>query len=259
MQNKEKIFCLEERGGIYFFLYNLSSLYYILHKKDNCEEENDNTLIFPIKIHMKNILQFHRETFEILKDKFVLIEDLSDIDNYKIISMYGETHTSNSICDNPHIIYPFIRELFLEKMKYDIIPKKRIYITRKNSESQHHGCLKRMIINEEEVYDKLKKYNFEYIQLEDYNMYEKIKLFMESEVILSSNSGALTLLLFANIKTKIIEIVNRGFPHNIENQYYDISKTLGLNYNRYSKINEDYYGNFILDFNEFEKYLINIL
>jgi|LakMenEpi03Aug12_release.lakeMendotaPanAssembly.Ray.scaffolds.fasta_scaffold732185_2 hypothetical protein len=81
---------------------------------------------------MKNILQFQREAFEILKDKFVLIEDLSNIDNYKIISMYGETQTSNSICDNPHIIYPFIRELFLEKMKYDIIPKKKnIYYKKK--------------------------------------------------------------------------------------------------------------------------------
>jgi capsular polysaccharide biosynthesis protein len=112
------------------------------------------------------------------------------------------------------------------------------------------------MINEEEVYNKLKKYNFEYIQLEDYNMYEKIKLFMESEVILSSNSGALTLLLFANIKTKIIEIINTG--ENTKH-YYDISTILGLNYNRYSNINEDDNVNFILDYNEFEKYLINIL
>ena len=262
MQNKEKIFFLEERGGkwfFHFFIYNLSSLYYILHEKYNCEEENENTTIFPIKIHMKNIVQFHREAFEILKDKFVLIEDLSNIDNYEIISMYGETCNRNYICDNPHIIYPFIRESFLEKMKYDVIPKKRIYITRKNSESQHYGVLKRFMINEEEIHDKLKKYNFEYIQLEDYNMHEKIKLFMESEVILSTNSGALTLLLFANVKTKIIEIVNRGFLGDIVNHYYDISKTLGLNYNRYSNINEDCNGNFALDFNEFEKYLINML
>ena len=47
----------------------------------------------------------------------------------------------------------------------------------------------------------LQKHNFEYIQLEDFSLSNKIKIFMESEIIVSSHSGSLTFTLFANIKS----------------------------------------------------------
>ena len=188
---KQTIFYLEGRGGLHlyhFYIYNLGGLYYILNKIYNYRGNSNTSVLlddtiktvefpttditFPIKIYIKQILPFQKEAFEIIKDKFILIEDLSKIEDYEIISIYGET-AINSICDNEHIIYPFIRNLFLEKMNYDIIPKKRIFITRKNCELYHNELLKRMIINENEIIEKLKKYNFEYIQLEDYNTYEK--------------------------------------------------------------------------------------
>ncbi len=103
----------------------------------------------------------------------------------------------------------------------------------------------------------LNKYNFEYIQLEDLNTFEKIKLFMESETILSSNSSALTLSLFVSSETKIIEISN---PNNKGTDHYkNICNTLSLNYNRYSNIDEDVNGNFNINVNNFEEYLINLL
>jgi capsular polysaccharide biosynthesis protein len=105
----------------------------------------------------------------------------------------------------------------------------------------------------------LRKYNFDFIQLEEYNTNEKIKLFMESEVIVSSHSGSLTFTLFADKNAKIIEILNqgtRGFPHH---HYISICNTLNLRYNRYSHINEDVNGNFNINVNDFEKYLLNLL
>ena len=274
---KQTIFYLEGRGGLHlyhFYIYNLGGLYYILNKIYNYRGNSNTSVLlddtiktvefpttditFPIKIYIKQILPFQKEAFEIIKDKFILIEDLSKIEDYEIISIYGET-AINSICDNEHIIYPFIRNLFLEKMNYDIIPKKRIFITRKNCELYHNELLKRMIINENEIIEKLKKYNFEYIQLEDYNTYEKIKLFMESDVIISSHSGAFTLSLFCNKNTKIIEVLNHG-THNFNHSHSkNITNVLGLNYNRYTNITEDSNGNFNLDFDKFENYLINLL
>jgi hypothetical protein len=88
-------------------------------------------------------------------------------------------------------------------------------------------------------------------------MYDKIKLFMESEMIISSHSSALTLTLFCNKLTKIIEIVNQGTRGFDNSHYIGISKVLDLHYRRYSNIQEDPNGNFKLNVNEFEKYLIN--
>jgi hypothetical protein len=272
---KQTIFYLEGRGGAFFyhfFIYNLGGLFYILNKQYNLRGQPNTSVLlddkskivsnpttpinFPIKIHMKSILPFHREAFEIIKDKFELIEDLSSLKNeYEIVSIYGE----NVKVEPKPMIYPFIRNLFGEKMKFDMIPGKRIFITRKHSESQHDGVLKRYILNETEVMTRLSKYNFEFIQLEDLNMYDKIKLFMESELIVSSHSGSLTLLLFTNSKAKVIEILNKGTYGSGHSHYIGISQTLKLNYNRYTNIQEDYNGNFDLNVNEFENYLKPLL
>ena len=274
----ETIFYLERRGGMYpyhFFLLNLGGLYYISNKAYNIRVPNtsglledtskvvdspSNPITFPIKIYMKDILPFQREAFEIIKDKFELLEELPTHSDYEIVSIYGEpvsVNSSHHVCRNPYNVYPFIRNLFLEKMNYNMIPKKRIFITRKNSECQHGGLLKRAILNEEQLITALDKYNFEYVQLENYKTPEKIKLFMESEIILSPHSGALTFSLFANKNAKIIEILNQGTHGFCHTHYIDLCGVLGLNYYRCSNISEDINGNFVLDVNKFEEYLIN--
>lgn len=271
---KTTVFYLINRGGhlwiYHFFLYNLGGLYYILNNNYNHgnitlinEEITDLvkskivnypniTPEFPIKIHIKNIAPYHKDTFEIIKNKFELVEDLNTLTDYEIIPIYGADAPSLDICH-------FIHNLFLEYINYPIIPKKRIYITRRFSENYHYGVQKRYIINESEIIEKLKKYNFEFIQLEDYNIREKIKLFMESEIILSSHSGAFSFLLFCNKNTKIIEILNKGtcgFPYE---HYKEICSFLNIPYYRYSNIQEDTNGNFNLDFNQFEPFLLPLL
>ena len=256
---KETIFYLEERGGIWlyhFFVLNLGGLYFI---SNNIPNNSSNNISNPIKIHMKNVLPFHREAFDIIKDKFELIEDLSRIQDYEIVSIYGETCVKDGYSDNPTIIFPFLRNLFLERCNFKMIKGKRIYITRKLSKSQHSGILKRYILNENEFMENMKKYNVEFIQLENYNTLEKIKIFMESETIISSHSGSLTLLLFANKNCNIIEILKNGEPGVPNDHYKTISNNIGLNYNRYSNIVEDNYGNFNLNLDEFEIFLNKII
>lgn len=277
--DKQTIFYLEGRGGMYlfhFFIYNLAALYYILQKnysirgypntsvlledKSKIVEKPTTLVEYPYKIYMKDIIPFQREAFELVKDKFELIEDLSKYNNYEIVSMYGEIQKSSGTSDNKNVIYPFLRNLFIEQFPTTkMINGKRIFITRKNSENQHNGQLKRCIFNEPDVIQMLKKYDFEFVQLEDYSMSEKIKLFMESETIISSHSGSLTLTLFANEKAKIIEILNKGTTGFSHNHYVEIAETLRLNYARYSKINEDHNGNFNLNINEFETFLYSVI
>jgi len=279
-EEKQTIFYLEGRGGMYifhFFVYNLGGLYHILNKEyNNRHYDNSSELledkskivsqpttdvsIIPIKIYMKNILPFQREAFEIIKDKFQLVEDLTILENYEIVSIYGETIRQGvPIGENHEKVLPFLRNLFLEKFDSKMIQGKKIFITRKNSEKYHNGILKRFILNEEEFIKMLKKYNFEYIHLEDFSLQDKIKIFMESEFIISSHSGSLTFILFADIKSKIVEIINKGtfaFEHN---HYSGIANCLCLNHNLYSNINEDHNGNFTINIKDFEKYLLTLI
>lgn len=274
---KETIYYLEERGGIYiyhFIVLNLGGLFYIINNifnkrgytnssvllDDNSKiVDSPSSYTIPFKIHMKNVLPFQREAFEIIKDKFELIEDLNSIPDYEIVNIYGETCDVNPYGDNRNTIFPFLRQLFLKRLHYDVIPGKRIYITRKNSEIQHNGLLKRFILNENEFIPFLQNRNFEIIQLEDYSFHNKIKLFMESEVIISSHSGSLTFCLFANKKTNIIEILNKGTICFYHEHYREICNTLGLNYNRYSDISEDNNGNFHLDLIKFDIFLNKLI
>lgn len=276
---KETIFYLEGRGSIWiyhFFVLMLGGLYYIDNKQYNVRGVNDSVLMndtskhvlepttsikYPIKIYMKDIFPFHHEAFEIIKDKYELVEDLSQYEDYEIVSIYGETLLVNNYCDHPHEIFNFIRNLFLERMpKYKIIPGKRIYITRKITENyKYRSVLTRFMINEMEIMKQLEPYGFEYVQLEDLSIFEKIKLFMEAEVIMSSHSAGLTFTLFCDAKTKIIEILKNGsYGDHIHIHYINLCQTLGIDYNRYSDINEDINGNFNLDFKPFEKYLHSI-
>ena len=272
---KQTIFYLEGRGGMYlfhFFIFNLGGLYHILNKQYNVRGENGTSVLmndtskhvpepttviqFPIKIHMQDVLPFQREIFEIIKDKFELVEDLSKYEDYEIVSIYGFKNTDGL----PLTILNFLRNLILDHMpKFEMVKGKRVFITRKNSEGQHSGTLKRFIMNEAEIMQKLQPHGFEYIQLEDLSTFEKIRLFAEAEVIMSSHTGAFTFCLFSNEKTKVIEILNNGtlgFPHG---HFAEICNTLGIPYYRYSNINEDYNGNFILEFDPFECFLKSIL
>jgi hypothetical protein len=274
---KQTIFYLEGRGGMYlyhFFVLNLGGLFYIMNKKYNIRvldgavllndkskivSEPTTEITFPIKIYMKDVLPFQREAFEIIRDNFELIEDLSTISDYEIVSIYGETCDRDPVGDNQKYIFPYLRNLFTKRCNYQMIPGKRIFITRKNSESQHNGTLKRCILNENVLMVMLRKYNFDFIQLEEYKTNEKIKLFMESEIILSTHGSQLTFTLFTDKNAKVIEILNqgaRGFAHD---HIIGNCNTLNLNYNRYSHINEDTNGNFNINVDDFEKYLLTLL
>ena len=86
--DKQTIFYLEGRGGMYlfhFFIYNLAALYYILQKnysirgypntsvlledKSKIVEKPTTLVEYPYKIYMKDIIPFQREAFELHRPK----------------------------------------------------------------------------------------------------------------------------------------------------------------------------------------------
>lgn len=289
----EKIISIRGRGGIHFYhfiIFELGGLYYIMNDKsmrtindygpetiklqyvsDLSEKDKKNLIVRkPLKIFLiptihykfpsQRPLPFQKECIELIKDdvELILTEDIKE--NYYFQPSYGVPCDRNCYGEDLNNILPFLRNLFLKNLNFTFNENKKIFITRRNSESRHNGQLKRCILNEEELKKKiLKKYNIEYIQLENYSFREKIELFNTSSLIISTHSGGLTCSIWANKKTKIIEILNNGtrsFPHN---HYINITMILGIPYYRYSNINEDIYGNFNLNCIEFEEYIKTII
>lgn len=71
---------------------------------------------------MKDVFSYSIEAFNIIKDKFILIDTLPD--DCEIVRIYGDLCVSK---ERKNICY-YIRNLFNDKINNDIIPKKHIYI-----------------------------------------------------------------------------------------------------------------------------------
>lgn len=222
--------------------------------KNKIVSKSFNKIEYPIKIHMNNVSIYMRQAFNIISDKFILVEELAKYKDYEIINIYGGFYPINS---DIKITLPYIRNLYFQYIPLNNKPNKNIFITRKYSYKQHNK-FKRYIMNETKLIERFKKYNFEYIILENYTFENKIKLFQNAKTIISSHSAALTFIIFCNKQTNIIEILNKGTNGFNHNHYIDISKVLNLQgYKRYSNIKEDKMGNFNLNIDQFENYLLD--
>jgi len=116
----------------------------------------------------------------------------------------------------------------LNTLKINDNKKEKIYISRQNSSFRN-------LINESDVINKLSKLGFKVVDLNDFDILEQIKLFSNSEVIVSATGSALTNIVFCNHGTKIFEIspkYNFEYENNLKSRYYFISKTLKLDYKR---------------------------
>jgi capsular polysaccharide biosynthesis protein len=80
---------------------------------------------------------------------------------------------------------------------------------------------------------------------------------MEADIIISSHGSGLTFSLFCNNNTIIIEILNKGTSGFPCNHILNICNIIKIPYYRYTNIKEDRNGNFNLNFNEFDPFLIN--
>ncbi len=106
--------------------------------------------------------------------------------------------------------------------------KKRIYITRKNASY-------RKIVNESDLIGILKEKKFEILDTEQIDIKEQIKIFSNSEVVISPTGSALANIIFCNPGTKIIEIMPKyrfAYENVFSNRYYRICKLLKLNYQK---------------------------
>jgi hypothetical protein len=171
-----------------------------------------------------------------------------------------------------------ILKFFIEKIIENIkVPKfkPKIYIRREDANY-------RKILNEDDLISKLRKQGFEIINPQHFEILEQMKIFSNSEVIVSPHGSNMSNIIFCEKGTKILEIspeLNNLYEQNISIRYRGIADILNLEFHSikadsvdvvkhselsikyiHSKIlkNSNYYKNMILKVGEIEKYLNNL-
>ncbi|MEA5496179.1 tetratricopeptide repeat protein [Limnoraphis robusta] len=114
----------------------------------------------------------------------------------------------------------FLRNSFLPHNNFRHSNQKRIYISRKKSNS-------RKVINEEEVIKFLNKFDVESVRLESMTIKEQVSCMRNAEVVIAPHGSGLTNLIFCSPATKVIEFVVPSYPVIC---YWELSSMCNLEY-----------------------------
>jgi capsular polysaccharide biosynthesis protein len=180
----------------HWFYYAIATLYQI--------KDISGTVFFTVP--MQN-LEFQISSLKLLEHTFKCVNDINDLpdkDNIVYTKLHNIITGDNNIPEQKEI-YSFLRTNLLDKNIFTDIKQlsRLIYISREKTPTKV-----RHVLNESIIIPLLKEIGFEIIYLEDYTLNEKIRIFMEAKVLISSTGGALSLGIFINKDAHVIQLVN---------------------------------------------------
>lgn len=98
-------------------------------------------------------------------------------------------------------------ETLLEKAKaVQSVAGKRVYISRRDAPS-------RMFLNENEVCDFFEARGYDIVELTPLNLWQKIAVFRDADIIVSQTGAGLTNLMFCHSDVKVLELVDEKFVY----------------------------------------------
>jgi len=100
-------------------------------------------------------------------------------------------------------------------------PGDRVYISRSPAP-------KRRILNEEEVIEALREFNFRIIRPEDHSFAEQVRIASQARYLVSNHGAGLTNMLFMGPRSNVLEL--RYANDRISNCYFTLASALNLNY-----------------------------
>ena len=235
-------------GSNYFhWMFDILPKIFICSK--NISLNNINYLYLP----EMNMLQ--KKTLKLLniKSKIINSKKFRHISADRIITIdhpwYKGGYFSKYSMNIPSWIIFWLRKKFLKKKK-KFKCDKRIYIDRTDSKFKHS-----QIINSNETYKLLQKYNFKKYKIANLNFFKQIYLFWNSKFIISAHGAALTNLIFCKKKTRVIEIRSKK---NYGQYFERISKINKLNYSLIkTKKVTSYSGDIVVPLSKLENLIIN--
>ncbi len=129
---------------------------------------------------------------------------------------------------------------------------RRLYISRRDAGS-------RKFINEEQIISMLARYDFESVEMSQYDFAQKIALFAQADVIVGLTGAGLTNMMFCKPSAQIIELFPASYVTYI---YASMAGHLGLDHRALIFENDSvlsdmnkYYGNLSLDVSLLERHV----
>lgn len=193
-----------------FYHFTLESLpkLYVLR-----EHIGKSAIVFP-----KNLKVFHKEWIKLLN-----LEDIIYIGDDEVVETplaVSATFTSRDL-NHHNTIIPEFSGWVLEKIEKIKCPEhKKIFIGRKNP--RH-----RKLLNLDEVKRFLEKKGFVYLEMEDYDLPNQIKIFNNADQIICLHGAALTHLCFTQHNTRVVDVIHEDFYQWC---FLKLSKILNINY-----------------------------
>lgn len=114
-----------------------------------------------------------------------------------------------------------LRNIILPKVKSKKVTSPNIYISRAKAS-------RRFVLNEGEVINALKKFDFEIVYLEDHSFDDQLAIINRASQIVSIHGAALSMLMFASKNCRVLELRDKN--ENINNMYYQLCCCCNLNY-----------------------------
>lgn len=212
---------------------------------------------------------YQTETFDILKNYIELVPNTTPHIFIPSVKMDNRAKNNSGICHIEPRYFHFLRNLFLseiENLKIDgfdkvYIRRNKCHLSLGNAEDTLIANIKRrQILEEDELVERLEDIGFTCINLEDYSVSDKIRIFHSASVILGPNGAGMTFLFAAKFDVKYIEIVTTTPRWQYIDYYLDVCNTFGLNFNRYSDVKLlDSEDNISINIEEFIDYLIPVI
>jgi hypothetical protein len=169
-------------------------------------------------------------------EQFCLQADELIVPSMVINTSAGHAHAGNF--QHP-VTLKYLREKLLTTAQKNINFlkfSKRVFISRSDST--------RKILNEDQIFNLLKKHGFEFYELTKMSLVDQISLLYNAEIVVSEHGANLTNIIFCQSGTKIVEI----FQSYIDFSYWYLSQLLSLNYISLKtvSVDTDYYADWRL-------------
>ena len=205
-QNFSKSFIIGSSDNYYHLL--IDTLPRIFGYNLNIEKYINNVIICDSKLQNKNIIQTVLNNKKINKEVITIKNG-----TYRFFDSFFTIKQNLS-----NIIYNY-RSLFNDKLQNK--PYKNVYVSRSDANQ-------RKILNENELVEVLKKFNFEIVKLSELSFFDQISLFNSAKCILSLHGAGLTNLIFSHKNTQVIEIFP-DFSKPSEDWYCDFNNKHNFN------------------------------
>ena len=189
-----------EGNYLHWFIDAMSRLFLI--ERFHSLDEIDHVLVPPLKY------DFHWDSLAALgfdRSQIIELRPLECVQFECLLATSWPRGRGSSI--GPGWAIDRYHQTLVEKAKETpSIVGKRVYVSRRDAPS-------RMFSNEDKVCDFLESRGFDIVELTPLNLWQKIAVFRDADLIVSQTGAGLTNLMFCHSNVKVLELVDERFVY----------------------------------------------